>query len=64
MKACCTPARTRVENMVAQMDTKCFGACSNIGSRAAEFPVGIKLENIATLNREYLMDKVASIKLA
>lgn len=45
--------QTRAENMVAQMDLEGFGACSNIGSCAAECPVGIKLENIATLNREY-----------
>lgn len=56
--------QTRVENMVAQMDTEGFGACSNIGSCAAECPAGITLENIATLNREYLVAKVTSNKLA
>jgi succinate dehydrogenase / fumarate reductase iron-sulfur subunit len=46
--------KTRVENMVAQMDKEGFGACTNIGSCAAECPVGISLENIAMLNREYI----------
>jgi succinate dehydrogenase / fumarate reductase iron-sulfur subunit len=47
-------AKTRAENMVAQMDIEGFGACSNTGACAAECPVGISLENIAILNREYL----------
>ena len=46
--------KTRVENMLAQHDAEGFGACSNIGSCAAECPVGISLENIAMLNREYI----------
>ncbi|WP_460893383.1 succinate dehydrogenase/fumarate reductase iron-sulfur subunit [Rufibacter soli] len=45
--------KTRVENMVAQMDIEGFGSCTNIGACAAECPVGISLENIAMLNREY-----------
>ncbi|RZK28482.1 MAG: succinate dehydrogenase/fumarate reductase iron-sulfur subunit, partial [Hymenobacter sp.] len=52
------------ENMVARMDIEGFGACSNIGSCAAECPVGISLENIAILNREFLTAKVASNNLA
>ena len=52
--------RTRVENMVAQMDIEGFGACSNIGSCAAECPVGISLENIAILNREFISAKATS----
>lgn len=39
--------KSRVENMVAQMDIEGFGSCTNIGSCAAECPVGISLENIA-----------------
>jgi len=50
--------------MVAQMDKEGFGSCSNIGSCAAECPAGITLENIATLNREYLVAKVTSNNLA
>src|SRR5438477_699444 len=34
-------AKTRAENMVAQMDIEGFGACSNTGACAAECPVGI-----------------------
>ena len=56
--------KTRVENMVAQMDKEGFGACSNIGSCAAECPVGISLENIARMNREYLVAKASSDNLA
>ncbi len=52
--------KTRVENMVAQMDIEGFGACSNIGSCAAECPVGISLENIAILNREFISAKATS----
>ncbi|RYU79609.1 succinate dehydrogenase/fumarate reductase iron-sulfur subunit [Hymenobacter persicinus] len=55
---------TRVENMVAQMDKEGFGACTNIGSCAAECPVGISLENIATLNREFLAAKASSNNLS
>ena len=56
--------KTRVENMVAQMDKEGFGACTNIGSCAAECPVGISLENIAILNREFLAAKAVSNNLA
>lgn len=52
--------KTRVENMLAQHDAEGFGACSNIGSCAAECPVGISLENIALLNREYIIAKATS----
>ncbi len=52
--------KTRVENMVAQMDVEGFGACSNIGACAAECPVGISLDNIAMMNREYLGAKASS----
>ncbi|MBC5775000.1 succinate dehydrogenase/fumarate reductase iron-sulfur subunit [Pontibacter sp. KCTC 32443] len=56
--------KTRVENMVAQMDVEGFGACTNIGSCAAECPVGISLENIAMLRREYISAKATSENLA
>ena len=56
--------KTRVENMVAQMDKEGFGACTNIGSCAAECPVGISLENIAILNREFLAAKAVSNNMA
>ena len=46
---------TRVLNMVKQMDEEGFGSCTNTGSCEAECPKEISLENIARLNREYLM---------
>lgn len=49
--------KTRVESMVAQMDLEGFGACTNTGACTIECPVGIVQENIATLNREFLISK-------
>ncbi|QQR97769.1 MAG: succinate dehydrogenase/fumarate reductase iron-sulfur subunit [Sphingobacteriales bacterium] len=49
----------RVLNMVAQMDKEGFGSCTNTGAYEAECPKEISLENIARMNREYL---VASVK--
>lgn len=57
-------AKTRVENMLAQHDIEGFGACSNTGACAAECPVGISLENIAILNREYVSAKATSENVA
>ena len=42
----------RVVAMVSQMDKEGFGACSNTGACEAACPKEIRLENIATLNRE------------
>ncbi len=58
-----TERKTRVENMVAQMDIEGFGSCTNIGSCAAECPVGISLENIAMLRREFISAKATSENL-
>lgn len=52
-------ATERVLNMVRQMDKEGFGNCSNTGACELECPKGIKLTNIARMNREYLS---ASIK--
>jgi succinate dehydrogenase / fumarate reductase, iron-sulfur subunit len=46
--------KARVEQMVAQMDTEGFGACTNTGACEAECPKGISISNIARMNREYL----------
>ncbi len=46
-------AKRRVEAMVAKMDALGFGNCTNTGACEAECPKGIKLTNIARLNREY-----------
>ncbi|HTL81498.1 MAG TPA: succinate dehydrogenase/fumarate reductase iron-sulfur subunit [Bacteroidia bacterium] len=50
------PERTdRVLNMVKEMDALGFGNCTNTGSCEAECPKEISLENIARMNREFLM---------
>lgn len=45
--------KTRVENMVAQMDEEGFGSCTNTGACEAECPKGISISNIARMNREF-----------
>jgi succinate dehydrogenase / fumarate reductase iron-sulfur subunit len=45
----------RALNMVKEMDAAGFGNCTNTGSCEAECPKEISLDNIARLNREYLM---------
>jgi succinate dehydrogenase / fumarate reductase iron-sulfur subunit len=45
----------RALNMVKEMDVLGFGNCTNTGSCEAECPKEISLENIARLNREYLI---------
>ena len=52
-------AKDRVQNMVHQMDIEGFGNCSNVGACAESCPKDISLENIARMNREYLMAKVS-----
>jgi succinate dehydrogenase / fumarate reductase iron-sulfur subunit len=51
--------KDRVLNMVKQMDEEGFGNCTNTGSCEAECPKEISLDNIARLNREFVM---ASLK--
>jgi len=51
-------ATERVKKMVAKMDELGFGNCTNTGACEAECPKGIKLTNIARLNREYYKAKV------
>ena len=46
-------AKERVKAMVSVMDELGFGNCSNTGACEAQCPKGIKLTNIARLNREY-----------
>lgn len=45
--------KTRVLNMVDQMDKEGFGSCSNTGACEAECPKGISIQNIRHLNAEY-----------
>jgi succinate dehydrogenase / fumarate reductase iron-sulfur subunit len=49
----------RVLNMVNKMDEEGFGNCTNTGACAEECPKGISLENIARMNREYLLANIA-----
>lgn len=48
----------RAAKMVFQMDEEDFGSCTNLGSCAGACPVGIDLENIARLNREFMKSMV------
>lgn len=54
--------KTRVLNMVAQMDKEGFGACTNTGACEAVCPKEISLSNIARLNGEYLVAGLVSEK--
>ncbi|MCE2711085.1 MAG: succinate dehydrogenase/fumarate reductase iron-sulfur subunit [Cryomorphaceae bacterium] len=53
-------AKQRVLNMVRQMDEEGFGNCTNTGACEVECPKGISLENIARMNREFLMAAISS----
>ncbi|MEN9447174.1 MAG: hypothetical protein RJA25_464 [Bacteroidota bacterium] len=50
----------RALDMVSQMDKEGFGSCTNIGACEAECPKEISLENIARLNREFIVASAAS----
>lgn len=50
----------RVQAMVAQMDAEGFGGCTNTYECEAACPAGIKVENIARLNREYIRSNLVS----
>lgn len=52
--------KTRVLDMVAQMDKEGFGACTNTGACEAVCPKGISIENIARLNKEYRLAGLTS----
>ncbi|HNP22571.1 MAG TPA: succinate dehydrogenase/fumarate reductase iron-sulfur subunit [Panacibacter sp.] len=52
--------KTRVMNMVAQMDKEGFGGCTNTGACEATCPKEISLSNIARLNQEYLLASLTS----
>lgn len=52
--------KTRVLNMVEQMDKEGFGNCGNIYACEAECPKGISVENIARMNREYMTASFSS----
>lgn len=54
--------KTRVVNMVAQMDKEGFGSCTNTGACEATCPKEISLQNIARLNQEYLTASLVADK--
>lgn len=47
-------ASERAKEMVRQMDEEGFGSCTNTGACEIECPKGIKLTNIAAMNREFM----------
>ncbi len=51
-------AKERAKNMVKAMDELGFGNCSNTYACEAECPKGIKVTNIARLNREFYSAKL------
>jgi succinate dehydrogenase / fumarate reductase, iron-sulfur subunit len=57
-------AAQRVQAMVAKMDELGFGNCTNTYACEAECPKGIKVINIARLNREFFAAKVCSQKVS
>jgi succinate dehydrogenase / fumarate reductase iron-sulfur subunit len=50
----------RVMNMVEIMDAEGFGNCTNTGACEVECPKEISLENIARMNRDFLVAHVVS----
>jgi succinate dehydrogenase / fumarate reductase iron-sulfur subunit len=52
--------KSRVLNMVAQMDKEGFGSCTNTGACEATCPKEISITNIARLNQEYLFAGLVS----
>lgn len=47
-------ATERAKGMVRQMDAEGFGSCTNTGACEIECPKGIKLTNIARMNKEFI----------
>jgi len=52
--------KTRVLNMIAQMDKEGFGSCTFTGACEATCPKEISITNIARLNKEYLLSGLTS----
>jgi len=52
-------AKERVSKMVARMDELGFGNCTNTGACEAECPKEIKITNIARMNRQYYISRLA-----
>jgi succinate dehydrogenase / fumarate reductase iron-sulfur subunit len=54
--------KTRVVDMIAQMDKEGFGACTATGACEAVCPKEISITNIARLNAEYARAGLTSDK--
>jgi len=54
--------KSRAVSMIAQMDKEGFGSCTNTGACEAVCPKEISIENIARLNREYMIGATTSDK--
>ena len=54
--------KSRALNMVTQMDKEGFGACTNTGACEAVCPKEISIENIARLNKEYVLAGLSADK--
>ena len=54
--------QSRVLSMVEQMDVEGFGNCTNTGACEVECPKEISLENIARMNREYVVASLSKKK--
>ena len=52
-------AKERVSKMVSRMDELGFGNCTNTGACEAECPKEIKITNIARMNRQYYISRMA-----
>jgi len=52
-------AKARAKNMVSKMDELGFGGCTNTQACEAECPKSISINNIARLNREYLVARIS-----
>jgi|TARA_B110000263_G_scaffold39288_1_gene30932 succinate dehydrogenase / fumarate reductase iron-sulfur subunit len=46
--------KSRINNMISQMDNEGFGSCTNTGSCEAECPKEISITNILKLNKDYI----------
>ena len=52
-------AKKRARNMISKMDELGFGGCTNTGACEIECPKSISINNIARLNREYLVSRLS-----
>jgi succinate dehydrogenase / fumarate reductase iron-sulfur subunit len=50
----------RVKSMVQQMDAEAFGNCTNHGECEAVCPKAVSVDNIARLNRDYIMSSIVA----